>query len=103
MIIKEPQKNIETKAREFGFLTPNPEIACLIIDKFSGKELLDMGFIWVVTMHNPIETPNDILLFSVFRFENNTYLSTYTYDLNANWWVSDIGFAYIAPIAPKLE
>ena len=34
--------------------TPNAELACLIREKFTDKEIEAMGLIWIVAMHEPI-------------------------------------------------
>jgi len=34
---------------------PNAEVACLIREKFTNKEIEEMGLQWIITMHKPIE------------------------------------------------
>lgn len=85
----------EAKGREY--ITPHPEIFCLIRDKFSNGELKKMGFDEIVTMHKPI----------VDCSGNPAYLSTYNHD-NDSWITvnhnfhhfhfetnKSVGFAYV--------
>ncbi len=48
-------KKIRTEADRRGWTKPNAEIACLIREMFSDKELEAMGLRWIVTMHRPIK------------------------------------------------
>jgi len=47
-------KNIHFKAKNRRFSVPNAEVACLIREKFSDKELEAMGLSRIVIMHGPI-------------------------------------------------
>lgn len=48
-------KNIRAEAEHRNFEKPNAEVACLIREKFSDKELEAMGLYWIVVMHEPIK------------------------------------------------
>ena len=48
-------KNIRAEAKQKGWLAPNAEVACLIRAMFTDQELKDMGFWWIITMHEPIK------------------------------------------------
>jgi hypothetical protein len=48
-------KNIRAEGEHRTWVNPNPEVACLIREKFSDKELEDMGLYWIVVMHEPIK------------------------------------------------
>ncbi len=50
-------KIIRQEAEHRHLKTPNIEVACLIREKFSDKELMTMGLYWIVTMHEPIKLP----------------------------------------------
>jgi hypothetical protein len=57
---------------------PNPEVACLIRENFSDKELEDMGLYWIVTMHNPInDSGGDPSLLGADRSGGGLWLGTY--------------------------
>jgi hypothetical protein len=38
-----------------GLSKPNPEVACLIREKFTDEEIKAMGLCWIVVRHEPIE------------------------------------------------
>jgi hypothetical protein len=48
-------KDIRAKAGRRKFMTPNAEVACLIREMFTDKEIESMGFWWIVAMHKPIK------------------------------------------------
>ena len=52
-------KNIRKKAEDYKFSTPNAEVACLIREKFTDKELEAMGLHSIITMHEPIKDSDD--------------------------------------------
>lgn len=52
-------ENIHIEAKRRGLAKPNPEIACLIRERFSDRDIEDMGFWWIVTMHELIGKPGD--------------------------------------------
>src|SRR3989338_3344003 len=47
-------QKIRDKATEMKLADPNADIACLIREQFSDKEIEEMGLWWIVTMHEPI-------------------------------------------------
>lgn len=51
---KRISKEIRIEAQCRSLFTPNAEVACLILKKFTRKEIEVMGFEWVVIMHEPI-------------------------------------------------
>lgn len=71
-------KNIHAEAKKRRFIVPNPEIACLIREKFTNKEIEAMGIWWIVVMHEPIKdsfgTP---LLLSAGRYGDGHWLNAY--------------------------
>ena len=88
-------KNIRKKAKSLEFFTPNPEVACLIREKFSDKELKAMGLYWIAVMHEPIEgfdgTPG---LFIVGRGGIGSWLRT-RFDSPNSKWERGGGFAFV--------
>jgi hypothetical protein len=53
------KERITSKIRDVAadrkFTAPNAEVACLIREKFTDKEIEAMGLWWIVAMHGPIE------------------------------------------------
>lgn len=47
-------KNIRVEAKKRKMTDPHAEVACLIRDAFSDKEIEEMGLSWIITMHEPI-------------------------------------------------
>lgn len=88
-------KTIRKEAKNRKLSTPNAEVACLIREKFSDKELEAMGLYWIVAMHEPIKDSNGgPLLLYAFRIDNGSWLSTY-YDLPDSEWSLGYGFAFV--------
>ena len=88
-------KNIRKEAKNRKFSTPNAEVACLIREKFSDKELEAMGLCWIVAMHEPIkDSGGDPLLLSANRHGNGSWLCTY-YDYPDRKWSRGDGFAFV--------
>lgn len=90
-------KNIRKEAKKLGFETPNAEIACLIREKFSDKELESMGLWYIVTMHNPIKDSDGYPdLLCACRGDDGRWL-------HACWgypdydWSDDGAFAFVVP------
>jgi len=73
---------------------PNPEVACLVREMFSDKELRDMGLWWIVVFHEPIKDSGGLpsLLFA-HRRADGPWLFTYC-DTPDRRWGSDDGFAF---------
>jgi hypothetical protein len=47
-------KNICAEAKKRKMTDPHAEVACLIRDMLSDKEIKEMGLDWIITMHEPI-------------------------------------------------
>jgi len=89
-------KNIRAEADDRNFKKPNAEVACLIREMFTDKEIEDMGLWWIVAMHEPINdsggAPN---LLGADRYVDGQWLST-TYDRPDYAWSRGNGFAFVA-------
>lgn len=59
-------KNIRAEADKRNLIKPNAEVACLIREMFTDKELEAMGLWWIVAMHDPIKDSDGVpdLLFA---------------------------------------
>lgn len=90
---------IRAEAESRGLTEPNPEIACLIREKFTDKELEEMGVWSMVAMHEPIEDAGgDPYLLYANRHGFGRWLYTY-YGKPDDWWVRDYGFAFAAQVS----
>jgi len=88
-------KNIRKEAKKRSLSTPNTEIACLIREKFSDKELEAMDLYWIVTMHEAIkDSDRDPALLSASRYGDGSWLDSY-YDFPGREWDRDSGFAFV--------
>jgi hypothetical protein len=88
-------KNIRKDAKARKFATPNAEIACLIREKFSDKELEAMGLYWIVAMHDSIQDSGGVpLLLSADRGGSGSWLST-NYGNPGSGWNHSSGFAFV--------
>lgn len=86
-IFKEAKKRKLTK--------PNFEIACLMREKFSDKELDDMGLDFLVTMHKPLIDPTggNGSLYGL-RFGIGSYLHA-SFFHSDDHWPTRTGFAFV--------
>jgi len=87
-------ENIRKKADLLNLQTPNAELACILRERFSDKQLEDMGLYWIVAMHEPIKDFDDNpRLVIASRSDNGSWLHT-DYGGPGNWWSRDGGFAF---------
>ena len=88
-------KKIRTKAESRKLTTPNAEVACLIRENFSDKEIEAMGLIWLVTMHEPIkDSDGDLRLLDATRRGGGSWLHT-RYGNPDDGWDREDGFAFV--------
>lgn len=88
-------KNIRKEAKNRKLSTPNAEIACLIREKFSDKELEAMGLYWIVAMHEPIkDSDGDPTLLGADRDGSGSWLSS-SYGSSDSEWSRGSGFAFV--------
>ena len=87
-------KNIRKDAENRKLTTPNAEVACLIREKFSDKELETMGISCIVTFHKPIKGSDGSLnLLNTIRSGDGSWLNAYYGDPYCVWYSLD-GFAF---------
>jgi hypothetical protein len=78
-------------------VTPNAEIACLIREKFTDKDLEEMGLYWIVAMHDPIkDSVGDPRLLDADRLDDGGWLSA-LWDGPDGRWSGSGGFAFALP------
>ena len=87
-------KNVRAEADKRKLAKPNAEVACLIREKFSDKEIEAMGLWYIVTMHKPIkDSDGDPGLLDADRDGDGGWLGTY-YDEPGGRWLRGDGFAF---------
>ena len=92
-------KNIRAYADSRGWTKPNAEVACLIREMFTNKEIEAMGLWWIVVMHEPIkDSDGDPSLLDADRKDDED-----GHGLDATWgelehrWSRSHGFAFVVP------
>ena len=87
-------KKICTEADKREFSKPNAELACLIREKFTDKEIEAMGLTWIVAMHEPIyDSGGDPDLLGASRNVDGRWLSACR-GRPDDRWDRDGGFAF---------
>lgn len=88
---------IRAEADKRKLSKPNAELACLIREKFTDKEIEVMGLLWIVAMHEPIkDSAGAPRLLLASRDDGGPWLRAY-YDLPGDWWGRGRGFAFAVP------
>lgn len=73
---------------------PNAEVACLIREKFTNKEIEAMGLMYIVAMHEPVSDSDGLpSLLVAFRNDDGHWLDAYD-DRPDDRWDRDDGFAF---------
>ncbi len=83
-------KKICTEADKRNLSKSNAELACLIREKFTDKEIEAMGLIWIVAMHEPI----NLGLLNVDRRDDGRWLVASRVGPDDRWF-RDCGFAFV--------
>ncbi len=92
--------NIRTEADRRNWTKPNAEVACLIRENFSDKDLEAMGPWWLVAMHEPIkDSDGRPLLLGARRDDDGCWLNAYSGDPDGRWDHSG-GFAFAVSQVP---
>lgn len=87
-------KKIRAEADKRKLSKPNAELACLIREKFTDKEIEAMGLWWIVAMHEPInDSGGGPGLLGAGRGDGGRWLLAY-YDGPGDGWRRDRGFAF---------
>ena len=88
-------EKIRAEADKRKLEKPNAEVACLIREKFTDKEIEDMGLVWIVTMHDPIkDSGGDPSLLGAGRGGDGRWLHAYGGG-PGNGWDHEYGFAFV--------
>ena len=87
-------KKIRAEADKRKLSNPNAELACLIREKFTDKEIEAMGLWYIVVMHEPInDSDGDPSLLLASRDDDGRRLGAYC-DRPDYRWDRDYGFAF---------
>jgi len=87
-------KKIRAEADKRKLSKPNAELACLIREKFTDKEIEAMGLWYIVAMHESInDSVGDPSLLGANRGSDVRWLSAYG-DRPDSRWSRDYGFAF---------
>jgi len=93
---------IRSEAGKRKWQKPNAEVACLIREQFSDKEIEVMGLVWLVVMHEPIkDSGGDPGLLGANRDDDGRWLYA-VYDGPDSRWNRENGFAFSVPQASAL-
>jgi len=102
--IEKTNEIIRRNGNEKKFIEPNPEIACLIMEKFSREDFLLMGLTSISIMHKPFINPDKrgykeciIEIRPMNEFNVFCSHSADEFDILANYTQQDAGFAFIVP------
>jgi hypothetical protein len=88
-------KKIRDEADKRKLSKPNAEVACLIREKFTDKEIEAMGLWWIVAMHEPIkDSDGDLYLLGAIRDVDGRWLNA-SYDGPGSRWYRGHGFALV--------
>ncbi|MGB3922051.1 MAG: hypothetical protein WBL19_02090 [Minisyncoccia bacterium] len=87
-------QKIRTFAAERKLEAPSAEIACLIREKFTDKEIKEMGLWYIVAMHEPFGFDGDMFLLDANRDDGGRWLGT-SYGWSDDSWEWDSGFAFV--------
>jgi len=95
-------KKIRAAADSRQLTKPNVEVACLIREMFSDKELEAMGLVYIITMHEPIkDSDGGLSLLGVCRGGDGQWLVACCGNPGSRWDQTD-GFAFVvSQVSPQ--
>lgn len=94
-------KHIRAKADELTLTTPNAEVACLLRELLSDKDIEAMGLWWVTIMHEPIkDSDGDPDLLGFHRHDEGLWLGA-GYDGPGYEWYGSDGFAFVSQVSTE--
>lgn len=93
--------NIRAAGKKNKLHTPNAEIACLVRENFTDKDIAEMGFSEIAVMHEPLKgSDGEPGLLGVRGNGTNRWLKTNLGSLEQGWSPS-VGFAFEALQIPQ--
>ncbi len=90
--------NIRSEAANRGLVTPNAEIACLVRENFTNKQIKAMELTGICVMHSPLTSwTGDVpLLLGADTLNDKSFLVSLP-DQPQFKWNSGAGFAFVVP------
>lgn len=88
-------ENVRAFASKKSFARPDAEVACLIREQISNEELEEMGLMWIVVMHEPINDSDGVPLLLSPNRRGGSWLSA-CWDSSDSQWRRGLGFAFVA-------
>ena len=86
---------VRASAEKRGLASPNPEVACLLRELLTDKDIEAVGLWWLVVMHDLIKGSfGGQALLVVSRSNNGSWLSSSYHMPNALWWDGGYGFVF---------
>ena len=88
---------IRAEGKRRGYLEPGPEDGCLLREVLTDADVLEMGLLRIVTMHEPLADGDGVLrLLTACGDEKMRQLCAHRGD-PTYWWEEFFGFAFRAP------
>jgi hypothetical protein len=95
--MKRNTENVRALALERKFSIPDPELLCLMREKFLDNDLMNMGLFWIIGMHTPIDVDGELRLLGADRIEDRegygSFVVAYRGQPKATW-NRDTGFLF---------
>ncbi|OHA15769.1 MAG: hypothetical protein A3G52_01150 [Candidatus Taylorbacteria bacterium RIFCSPLOWO2_12_FULL_43_20] len=89
-------KKIRAEADKRKLTKSNAEVACLIRENFSDKEIEALGLWWIVAMHEPIkDSGGGPSLLGADRYDGGRWLNACCVDGPGYGWFREDGFAFV--------
>lgn len=90
-------KEIKEYAEKKGWSVPTPEIACLVREAVSDKEMEDMGVWYIAALHEPIkDSDGDPRVLFAYRDDDGRRLGTFWGDPDDQWGTGG-AFPFLVP------
>lgn len=90
-------QEVRDEAKRRGYITPPSELAPMLREEISDKDIETIGLTWLIVMHEAItDSDGDPLLLGLNRFDARRWLYAYV-DRPGGRWYREYGFVFLAP------
>lgn len=90
-------ENVRAEAKRRGYLTPPIEVAPLLRESITDKEIEEMGSYALIVMHEPVaDVAGGLDLLGVSRYDGGRRLNAYI-GYPQEQWFHGFGFVFLAP------
>ena len=90
-------EKVRAEAKRRGYLTPPAEVAPMLRESISDKEIEKMGLYALIVMHEPVAgADDDLYLLGVNRYGGGQWLLSYL-GFPQRQWIRARGFVFLAP------